>query len=199
MSEYYFIKYPFKNYYLRGTDGMMWTMFSVPVRLQIEMYVKRIGVPPRSFFDIGCATGEIMSEAYDLGLKVGGVDIAKYPSVPEKNQHLFDGGNVQIKSILDCGDIEYDIVFSNGSLLYLEKDELDTVLRKLKKSKMLIAIHNTKEDIAESIKMDSKIIMRNSKIIESKQWWLDKLSASGFYADFDKKYGCFCAVPHKTK
>ncbi len=193
-SDYYDIKYPHKKYrFSLNCDAYSYTMFSVPIEIQANMYKKRMGEMPETFFDFGCATGEIMLDAEIYGLEVSGVDIKKYPHIPEMNQHLFDNGNIQIKNILDYGAVDYDLVFSNGSLIYLTETELDTVLKKFNDSQMLIAIHNTVEDIMAAREFGTPIGIRGKRIIESNDWWLDKFNSSGFVADYDTKYGCFCA------
>ncbi len=198
MSDYYYIKYQYKNYRSRDQNGSRGIMFSVPVYALAEMYRARMGKNPTSFFDLGCATGEIMMDAKDMGMQVSGIDIAKYPIIPERNQNLFDDGDIQIKSILNYGDVKSDLVFANGPLSYLTKFELDKALEHFKKSKMIISIHNTTEDYNLARMVDQPIYSPDSKIIESESWWLNKFESAGFKVDLDKKYDCFCAIP-KTR
>ncbi len=198
MSYYFFEKYPYKHYPLVGTDGKFWTMFSLPIEAQIEMYKERLGEYPTSFFDFGCATAEIMTEAYDLGLWVKGIDIEKYPVIPVKNQHLFDNGNVQIKSILEYENVAADLSFANGSFTYLKERDLNNALDKFVNTKMLVAIHITTEDIlAAKNKRHCKIKNMENRLIKPKDWWLEKFDSSGFETNFNEKYGCFCAIPKK--
>ena len=62
--------------------------------------------------------------------------------------------------MLDCEPIESDIVFCNGTLTYFSEKELPIVLDKFKKSKMVCAIHNTTEDVANAMANGDELLTR---------------------------------------
>ncbi len=198
MKCYYDTKYS-KTYDMGDS-----VMYTIDIKNIFKMYQTRLKSDPTSLFDVGCGAGDFMMDAARAGLKVSGVDIKRYKKEEQRNIELFKSGKIQIKSILDCDDIEADIVYANESMSMLTEAEIDIVLEKIKKSKMLIMVHNTTEDINGAIEYGHSFAvisyMRfNIKTFESNAWWLKKLKSAGFKADFDKKNKCFCAIPLKNK
>ena len=64
---------------------------------------------------------------------------------------------------------------------------------------MLVAIHNTSEDILNAQKMGEELLHAEPRLIRPINWWLYTLNKNGFDADFDKKYGVFWAIPRNNK
>ena len=64
---------------------------------------------------------------------------------------------------------------------------------------MLIAIHNTTEDIQAAKDMGDPIVHTEPRLIRSNQWWLDTFHKNGFDADLDMKNNCFCVCPQKKR
>ncbi len=170
-------------------------MFSVPPAAMVEMYRARLGTAPRSLFDCGAATGEIVHRAHQIGLRASGVDIKQYP-IPPAHQKYFDDGRIQIKSILDCAPVRADIAYCNGTLTYMNETTLPLVLERFKNVKMLIAIHNTTEDIDDARARGEELLtVSKVRLTRPVAWWMDTFDKNGFDTDFDSKYNCFCAIP----
>lgn len=199
MRHYYYQKYPYLNYPFLDEDGVPWLMFSIPAYALAHMYTTRIGHAPKSFFDCGAATGEIMRQAEDIGIQASGIDIEQY-QIPVRNAYLFRSGQIQIKSILDCAPIKADLAYCNGTLTYMDKYTLPLALEKFKNVGMLIAIHNTTEDVVAARKRgDELLYCAEPRLIQPRDWWMETLGEHGFSVDFDNKYQCFCAIPKKQK
>ncbi|MDR0741774.1 MAG: hypothetical protein LBF28_03300 [Rickettsiales bacterium] len=169
-------------------------MFSIPVLYLAAMYRARLGHSPKSFFDCGCAAGELVRQADEAGLDSQGIDVKLYP-VPIANLKYFLDGRIKIKSILDCCGIKADLAYANGTLTYLSEETLPAALSKFFGANMLVAIHNTAEDIAAAKNQGDELLHDEPRLIKPREWWMKTLRENGFDADFDKKYGCFCAIP----
>ncbi len=196
---YYDIKYPYLCYPFTESDGTGWWMYSVPVARLAEMYTARLGKGPRSFFDCGAATGELIRQATDMGLNAHGVDIRQYPAISHVQQQFFNRGQIKIKSILECKPIRADLAYCNGTLTYMNEQTLPLALSRFKNVRMLIAIHNTTEDVHAAAAMGDRLSYREPRLIRSNDWWMRKFRDSGFDVDYDEKYRCFCAIPIKRK
>lgn len=198
-EHYYFKKYPYCNYHFITPKLELATMFTVPVSAQVEMYQARLGAMPKSFFDCGCATGELIKQASNLGLDARGIDIQKYPMTRE-NFIYVQSGRMQYKSILDCEPVEADLAFANGTLTYFTEQTLPLALSRFKNVRMLIAIHNTTEDFRAAQKQNQQLLHNGPRLIKTNAWWMNRFSRAGFNVEWDKKYGCFCAIPNvKTR
>lgn len=187
LGHYYFKKYPM-NYSVKRNDGNQYLYFTIPVKTLVGIYKEKMGEEPKSFFDCGCAVGELLRQGEELGLSVHGIDVSSYPIHNKKQQEQ----NVEIVSILDyTKPINYDIAFCNGTLTYLDEKTIEVALGKLKASKLLIAIHNTTEDDqAAGCRLSTA---DGRRLVKSQKWWLDKFKQVGFDAEYDLKSGCFLA------
>ncbi|MBR5354721.1 MAG: hypothetical protein IK122_01170 [Alphaproteobacteria bacterium] len=196
--HYYYKKYPYLQYDYKDADGF-WTMFSVPPAILASAFLKHFDYYPRTFFDCGAATGEIVYRAEKLGMIATGIDIKRYPYQNENLGKLFTDGKIQIKSILDCEPIRADLAFCNGTLTYFSENELSQVLEKFQASKMLIAIHNTTEDVNAARKQGDKLLTCNKpRLIRKRDWWINTFVDNGFSAEYDKLTRCFYVLP-KTR
>lgn len=191
--HYYYKKYPFLHYNYRDYDGR-WTMFSVPPSMLAEVFKERFGYAPKTFFDCGAATGEIVYRARQLGMDARGIDIREYPSQGEHLARLFAEKKIEIKSILDVPPIKSDLAYCNGTLYYLTEQELPRALQKFRDCKMLFAIHNTTEDIEAAEKMGWDLY-KEDRLIKSINWWVNTFKENGFDVDYIRKINCFCAMP----
>ena len=197
-KHYYYKKYPYLQYNYKDDDGL-WTMFSVPPYMLSRAFFFHFGFSPKTFFDCGAATGEIVYDAEKTGMKATGIDIKKYPYQNEHLEKLFIDGKIQIKSILDCNQIWADLAFCNGTLTYFHEDEIPNVLEKFQTCKMLAAIHNTVEDVNAARKMGNKLLTCNKpRLIKHCNWWLRTFADNGFDATYSKHTHCFYAFP-KTR
>lgn len=143
--HYYDKKYPYFNYPFCETDGSAWLMYSIPVIELVNIYKSYYHRKPNSFFDCGAAIGELVRQADNLGLDAHGIDVKKYPLAMhlfKKYEKYFDSQRIQIKNILDCEPIKSDIAYCNGTLTYMNEQNLPLVLNKFKNVGILIAIHN---------------------------------------------------------
>lgn len=193
--HYYYQKYPFLHYDYTDYDGN-YVMFSVPPELLATAFFQHFGVSPKTFFDCGAATGEIVYTAERMGMRATGIDIKKYPYQSENLNKLFQQGKIQIKSILDCGQIRTDLVYCNGVLTYFQERDLLRVLGKFNKCKMLIAIHNTTEDVTAAAKQGNVLVTCNKpRLIRPKDWWIKTFLECGFDSEYDNKTQCFYACP----
>ena len=60
---------------------------------------------------------------------------------------------------------------------------------------MLVAIHNTTEDIEAAAAMGCTLTTCNKlRLIKSRDWWIDKFNNNGFNTEYDTKTQCFYAV-----
>ena len=199
---YYDIKYPDLHYHFRDVDGSGWYMFSVPVKKLVEIYKAHHHKMPNTFFDCGAAVGELIRQAEELGLSAHGIDIKRYPTnFPSlrKYDKYFQTGQIQIKSILDCEPINADLAYCNGTLTYMNEQTLPLALQKFQQVGMLIAIHNTTEDITAARKMGEELLHDEPRLIRPNQWWIDTFKRNDFNAHIDQKSGVFCAIPNKSK
>lgn len=189
-EHYYDKKYSF-TYPVLDWCGF-WTFYTLPIKTIMGIYEKETGKKPTSFFDCGCATGELLRQAEAQGMNVMGIDVRKYPSIFKKRHP-----KIEIVSILDYQKpINYDIVFCNGTLTYLTEDNLDVALNKFKAAKMVIAIHNTIEDDEKAGGSDYRSPSVNKpRLIKSQKWWVDRFNAAGFISKYDAFTDCFIAQP----
>lgn len=181
--HYYYKKYPF-YYDVSAFDGR-YTYFTVPVKTLVALYHKKTGQTARSFFDCGCANGELLRQAENMGLCAKGIDIKRFPMNKSKN--------IQITSLSDYNEpIAYDIAFCNGTLTYMNEKNIDAALTKLAQARLLIAIHNTVEDDeAAGYRLSSKT---EPRLIKNRQWWVNKMTGLGFDASYDATSDCFLAL-----
>lgn len=199
VGHYYDIKYPYLNYPFIDMDGNVFRMYSVPVVGLVQLYRAYIGSRPYSFFDCGCATGELLKQAEEMGINAIGIDIKLYPLQYAWQQRYVDCGLIQIKSVLDIENIDADLAYCNGTLTYMNAKTLPLALEKFRKVNMLIAIHNTTEDVRLAASGGWKLACDNSMLIRSRKWWLDMFRKNGFDAKYNQMYGCFCATPQRVK
>ena len=177
-------------------------LFSIPVKNLVEVYKSYHGHLPGRFFDCGAAGGELIHQAEELGISASGIDIKRYPTnlpAMKKYEKYFRSGQIQIKSILDCVPVCADLAYCNGTLTYMNETTLPLALDKFKNVGMLIAIHNTTEDITAARKMGEELLHGESRLIRSNQWWLDTFKQNGFHAELNPRINAFCLVPQKTK
>lgn len=188
--HYYDKKYSF-TYTVCDWNGY-WKFYTLPFNTLANLYEKETGKKPTSFFDCGCSTGKLLKQAESQGLTVQGIDIKKYPSFFSKPHP-----NIEIVSVLDYNKpISYDIVYCNGTLTYLNEDNLDIALNKFKKAGMLIAIHNTTEDDEKAGGTEYRSPSpKKPRLIKSQKWWVNRLQQAGFNAKYDSATDCFIAVP----
>ena len=195
--HYYYKKYPYLQY--EYYDDGAWIMFSIPPEIQATIFQNHFNYYPKTFFDCGAATGEIVYRAEKLGITATGIDIRKYPYQNENLEKLFTDGKIQIKSILDCEPIRADMAYCNGTLTYFSEKELPQVLEKFKTCKMLTAIHNTTEDVIAAKKQGDELLTCNKpRLIRKQNWWLNTFIDNGFFVKYDNLAHCFCAFP-KTR
>lgn len=197
MSMYYFKKYPF-NYPFNEDDGTPMLMCTLPMYALREMYAQRIGRAPKSFFDCGAAIGYMVAWADKIGMHARGIDIHRYNPKHELaniTEPYFARGDIKIGSILDAAPVNADLAYCNGTLTYMNEITLPLALAKFRNVGMLIAIHNTNEDIAAAAAMGAPITHSEPRLIRPNDWWMDTFRKNGFDVDFDSKYRCFCAQP----
>lgn len=186
--HYYDIKYSYK--YFVSDNRNNWVYYTIPVWDLAKIYQRIIGQKPTSFFDCGCATGELLKQAEQMGMRVRGIDVKTYaPQNPQQEKHI------QIISILNYNKkIEEDIVFCNGTLTYLNESDLDIALQKFRSAKMVIAIHNTTEDNESAGYHLSSTT--EPRLIQNRSWWINRFQKAGFNSFFDSQSGCFINTPH---
>ena len=198
--HYYYKKYPYLNYKLRDWTGFSAVMFSIPVARLVKMYEARMGHGPQSFFDCGAATGELVRQADELGLDVGGIEIKKYPIIPKCNKKYFSSGQIKIGSILNSPSVVADLAYCNGTLTYMNEQTLPLVLEKFNTVDMLIAIHNTSEDVLAAARRGDRLVhFGEDRLIRPHQWWMNMFKEMGFIVDYDKEHGCYCVMPGRLK
>ena len=186
-KNYYQEKYPHLNYYFKLPGGSSAIMYSIPANMLVGMYKARMGTAPESFFDCGAASGELLNQAEKLGMKAKGIDILKYPGAK---------GNVEIVHLLKYEKIiDADMAYCNGTLTYFNEENIGDALTKLGEAKMLIAIHNTAEDVEKSLKRYADDLTHGKpRLIKPQNWWMSRLTDAGFSVDYDDVCGCFCAI-----
>ena len=187
-KHYYDQKYSY-TYPVFRWDGF-WVFCTLPVKEIAKIYENETGKKPTSFFDCGCATGELLKQAEKMNMHVQGIDIKRYPSIFSPSHP-----NIEIVSILNYQKpIQQDIVFLNGTLTYLTEKEVDVALQKFKSAGLVIAIHNTVEDDEKaggSEYRDPK--PGKPRLIKRQEWWVKKFQSNGFEAKYDPKTDCFIA------
>ncbi|MBP3340362.1 MAG: hypothetical protein J6L47_01710 [Alphaproteobacteria bacterium] len=200
---YYDIKYPYLRYPFRDSDGSGWIMYSIPVDKLARIYHSYFGKNPLSFFDCGAAVGELIQQAENMGIKATGIDIKKYPveKFPSMQQYAkyFQSGQIKIQSILETPPVKADLAYCNGTLTYMNESTLPIALSKFKNVKMLIAIHNTTEDVIAARKMGDELLHAEPRLIKPNQWWIDTFQKHGFKVDFNTTYNTFCAFPRHNR
>jgi len=195
--HYYYKKYPYLQY--KYYDDGQWIMFSIPPEILTIIFQNHFNYYPKTFFDCGAATGEIVYRAEKLGMVSTGIDIKKYPYQNENLEKLFIDGKIQIKSISDCNSIRADMAYCNGTLTYFSENELPQVLEKFKTCKMLTAIHNTTEDVIAAKKQGDELLTCNKpRLIKNRGWWMNAFIDNDFSVKYDNLAHCFCAFP-KTR
>lgn len=197
MSGYYLQKYPL-HYPFYENDGTPYLMCTIPVKALVDMYRARLGYNPKSFFDCGAAIGYMVCVADKMGMRAHGIDVRRYTypqPMGEMFRSYFDSGQIKIQSILDAAPVTDDLAYCNGTLTYMNETTLPLALKKFQNVKLLIAIHNTNEDLVAAAAMGDPIVHREPRLIRSNAWWMDAFRKNGFDVDFDSKYGCFCARP----
>ncbi|MCM1294382.1 MAG: hypothetical protein NC311_02370 [Muribaculaceae bacterium] len=199
LIHYYDIKYPYLNYPFCTVDGEKWIMYSIPMVGLVQLYRRYVGGRPYSFFDCGCATGELVRQAEEMGICATGIDVKQY-GMDERCKRFFDSGRIQMRSILDYDIVDADLAYCNGTLTYMTRDTLPLALEKFKRVKMLVAIHNTTEDMRAADKMGWKLLHGEPRLIRGRRWWLETFRQNGFDVKYDAEYRCFCAIPNsKTR
>jgi len=196
MSSYYLKKYPF-FYPFMDSDGSSALMCTIDVPTLVKLYTARMAATPRSFFDCGAAVGFMVDMASRMGMRARGIDVRAYPTVQPMGNFTtyFASGSIKIESILDTAPVRADLAYCNGTLTYLNETTLPLALSKFRGVGMLVAIHNTNEDLVAAAAMGDSIMHSEPRLIRSNAWWLDIFCKNGFDVDFDTKYGCFCARP----
>lgn len=180
-------------------DIIPWLMFTVPMPHLIDMYQERYKTAPKTMIDCGAAYGYMIRWAERMGIKASGIDVRKYPFPEYEYRRYFNNGKIRICSLLDVEPFAQDLAYANGMLTYLGEKDLDAAIGKFKNVKMLVAIHNTTEDIAAAKEYGTPIdIDLQNSLIRSNNWWIDRFRKNGFDAVFNKKYSCFCVTP-KTR
>ncbi|MCL1902654.1 MAG: hypothetical protein FWG18_03455, partial [Alphaproteobacteria bacterium] len=222
----YDIKYPYK-YRSLNTDGQLCHFYTIHINDLIKLYQSYMtnSAPPTTFFDCGCGPGELIRQAEELGIQAKGIDVQRYPIVRREeviNLHAVLSANVpreiadhviralpvdysaqqskiEIASIANYDKaINADLAFCNGSLTYLAENELEPALARLAGSKMLIAIHNTTEDISAAKRQKNDLLDgAKRRLIKPINWWVACFAAAGFNVEFDKTFGCFCLMPQR--
>ncbi|MBD5400983.1 hypothetical protein HDR61_04570 [bacterium] len=201
MSIYYTQKYSFEYPFVED-DGTPMIMCTISVPDLMGIFCRRIGRYPRSFFDCGAATGVMVAMAQGYGMHARGIDVRRYTAhqpTAKFTEHLFANGHIKIESILDTAPIDADLAYCNGTLTYMNEMTLPLALSKFKNVGMLIAIHNTTEDIVAAERIGDPIVHSEPRLIRSNQWWLDVFRKNGFRAEFNAQYKCFCVRPLHTK
>lgn len=197
MSRYYLKKYSF-TYPFYENDGTPYVMCTLPISSLIDMYLARLGQMPKSFFDCGAAIGYMVYAADKMGMRARGIDVRRYTfpqPMGEMFRPYFTSGQIKIQSILDTAPVTEDLAYCNGTLTYMNETTLPMALRKFQNVNLLIAIHNTDEDLIAAKEMGDPITHSEPRLIRSKSWWMDTFRKNGFNVDFDSRYGCFCARP----
>ncbi len=175
-------------------------MCTIPVEAQVKMYQDCFGRAPRSYFDCGAAIGFMVAMASKMGLRASGIDVRRYNpnhDLAFLTEPYFASGQIKIGSILDAAPVRADLAYCNGTLTYMDEVTLPLALSKFIDVDMLIAIHNTTEDIQAAREMGAPIIHSEPRLIRSKQWWLNAFRQNGFRAGYNNQHNCFCAVPEK--
>lgn len=203
--HYYDKKYPYFKYPIlhQLNNGLVCaaTMYSIPVFELVGVYKKAMGVDPKSFLDCGCATGRLLEQADKIGINAKGIDINLYPEsiciheLFENYKKMLKTQKIEIVSILDYQPSGIDLSYCNGTLTYITEANLDQALTNLHKTKMLIAIHNTAEDIEAALQNGDKLL-DNSKprLIKPRDWWQNRITNAGFDVNYNKRLDCFCAI-----
>lgn len=186
-EHYYDKKYTYK-YPLKS-----WIFYTLTIKTLADIYENETGKKATSFFDCGCAGGELLYQAEKMNMCVQGIDVERYDSFWKKSHP-----NIEICSILNYQKpINYDIVYCNGTLTYLNEDNLHIALNKFKSAKMVIAIHNTTEDDKKAGGPDYRSPHPTKpRLIKSQKWWVNRFKQAGFSAKYDPKTDCFIATPY---
>ncbi len=196
MSNYYLKKYPF-NYPFVDTDGSLALMCTIDMPTLVKIYTARMAATPQSFFDCGAAVGFMVDAASRMGMRARGIDVRAYPTIQPMGNFspYFASGRIKIESILDTAPVRADLAYCNGTLTYLNDTTLPLALSKFGGVGMLVAVHNTTEDLVAAAAMGDPIVHSEPRLIRPNAWWMDTLCKNGFDVDFDTQYGCFCARP----
>ncbi|MDR1207166.1 MAG: hypothetical protein LBK26_02015 [Rickettsiales bacterium] len=234
-QHYYDIKYPYK-YSVLDDDGRLYSFYTIDMNNIVKIYSAHMpgcGMP-KTFFDCGAGPGELIRQAQALGIQAFGMDVKRYPIVKAVNydalatarippeivhnlklrldrlmliDYSAQQDKIEIASIASYNKIvDADLAFCNGTLTYLTEAELPPALARLSFSKMLVAIHNTSEDIAAAQKFGDDLLggekvlgaPRKKRLIKPRDWWTNRFHKAGFDTEFDEQFGCFCAKPRRV-
>ena len=187
---YYEIKCPYTYQAYDKQNKCWWIIYTQPLKKITNLYQTEFGKKPLSFFDCGCASGQLLVQAEEMGMTVNGIDIKEYKSLHP---------NVTVGSILDYNKpINHDLVYCNEVLTCVKEEEIPAVLDKFKSTKMLVAVHLTTED-DEKAGGTSYREASGPRVIKSQKWWLDCFNKNGFNAKFHEKSGFFIAKPRQRE
>lgn len=142
-----------------------WTRFEEDAKL-----IKKLGV--KSYFEIGCACGYLMSELLKLGIKVKGWDISEYiVKKADKKVRPF----IDIKDIgeINClPDKSFDLVHVSTVLGYVPLKKLDYYLRQIRRiSKKYVIVY-----VGTPAKSDSPEETPIRLINQPESWWNKKFA-----------------------
>ncbi len=183
-KSYYEIKCPYR-YIATEKAGDMWWIYTRPFKEIITAYEEEFQEKPHSFFDCGCASGQLLVQAEKMGMRVNGIDIKEYEAIHP---------NVEVGSILEYSKpIDHDLVYCNDVLTCVSEEEVPAVLDKFKRAKLLVAIHLTSEDDEKAGGSEYREKSKFHRLIKSQNWWLNCFDKNGFNAKFCDKTGFFVA------
>ena len=186
---YYEIKCPYTYEAWDRKNRCWWIIYTQPLKKITNLYQEEFGEKPLSFFDCGCANGQLLVQAEEMGMRVNGIDIKEY-----KPMHP----NVTVGSILDYQQpINHDLVYCNEVLTCVKEEEIPAVLDKFKSTKMLVAIHLTTEDDEKAGGTEYRANTVGPRVIKSQKWWIDCFNKNGFNAKFHEQSGLFVAKPRQ--
>ena len=185
---YYEMKCPYTYEAWDKTNCCWRIIFTQPLKEITKLYQKELGEKPLSFFDCGCASGKLLVQAENMGMRVNGIDIREYKPLHK---------NITVGSILDYQQpINHDLVYCNEVLTCVKEEEIPAVLNKFKDSKLVVAIHLTTEDDEKAGGTEYRE-HSGPRVIKSQKWWIDCFNKNGFNAKFHEKSGFFVAKPRE--
>ena len=192
--------YKFLDYadiYHNSGDIIPWQMVTMPMPTLVDIYKQEYHVAPKSFIDCGAGFGYMLWWASIMGIDAYGVEIRKYPFVDFIYKKY--SRRIKIANLLDSEPFNQDLAYANCVFSYMQEQDIDVAMGKFQNVKMLIAIHNTTEDIAAAKRFGTPLDMdAQNRLLRPNEWWINRFRQNGFDARFIDKYSCFCAVP-KTR
>lgn len=189
-KHYYEIKCSY-TYCAQDFEGTLWEIYSHKFKKIAHIYKQEIGEKPHTFFDCGCASGQLMVQAEKMGITAYGIDIKEYKPIHP---------NIKIGSILHLEEpINCDLIYCNEVLSCLYENEIPIVLEKFKSSKLLIATHLTTEDDEKAGGTTYRSNTKGYRLIKSQQWWHNRFHSSGYDSKIDPRTGCFIAIPRQRE